>query len=92
MEYKSLKAWKEHDLLGNPDAIAHISVFWLSPQFVLMGIMDGLALYGIGDFFYVSGSRVNKEEVCTRTHRSSDWMGKNSEHRVYYDIRRGGHV
>ncbi|CAL5404371.1 unnamed protein product [Camellia sinensis] len=41
----------KHGLLGNPDAIAPISVFWLSPQFVLMGIMDGLARDGMEDFF-----------------------------------------
>ncbi|KAL7209662.1 hypothetical protein ACSBR1_031257 [Camellia fascicularis] len=51
VESKRLKALKEHGLLGNPDAIAPISVFWLSPQFVLMGIMDGLARDGMEDFF-----------------------------------------
>ncbi|CAL5415071.1 unnamed protein product [Camellia sinensis] len=51
VENKRLKALTEHGLSGNPDAIAPISVFWLSPQFVLMGIMDGLALGGMEDFF-----------------------------------------
>lgn len=51
VEYKRLKSLKEHGLLGNPNAIAPISVFWLSPQFVLMGIMDGLARDGMEDFF-----------------------------------------
>ncbi|KAI7984151.1 Protein NRT1/ PTR FAMILY 5.10 [Camellia lanceoleosa] len=51
VEYIRLKSLKEHGLLGHPDAIAPISVFWLSPQFVLMGIMDGLARDGMEDFF-----------------------------------------
>ncbi|XP_028058198.1 protein NRT1/ PTR FAMILY 5.4-like [Camellia sinensis] len=51
VEYKRLKSLKEHGLLGNPNAIAPISIFWLSPQFVLMGIMDGLARDGMEDFF-----------------------------------------
>ncbi|KAI8002980.1 Protein NRT1/ PTR FAMILY 5.10 [Camellia lanceoleosa] len=51
VEYKRLKSLKEHGLLGNPNAIAPISAFWLSPQFVLMGIMDGLARDGMEDFF-----------------------------------------
>ncbi|XP_028056593.1 protein NRT1/ PTR FAMILY 5.4-like [Camellia sinensis] len=51
VEYIRLKSLKEHGLLGHPDAIAPISIFWLSPQFVLMGIMDGLARDGMEDFF-----------------------------------------
>ncbi|KAI8004992.1 Protein NRT1/ PTR FAMILY 5.10 [Camellia lanceoleosa] len=51
VEYIRLKSLKEHGLLGNLDAIAPISVFWLSSQFVLMGIMDGLARDGMEDFF-----------------------------------------
>ena len=74
VEYKRLKALKEHDLLGNPDAIAPISVFWLSPQFVLMGIMDGLALYGIEDFFkYQVPESIRKRYALVLTEAVIGW-------------------
>ncbi|XP_028113317.1 protein NRT1/ PTR FAMILY 5.13-like [Camellia sinensis] len=74
VEYKRLKDLKEHDLLSNPDAIAPISVFWLSPQFVLMGIMDGLALYGIEDFLkYQVPESIRKRYALVLTESVIGW-------------------
>ncbi|XP_028115859.1 protein NRT1/ PTR FAMILY 5.10-like [Camellia sinensis] len=74
VECKRLKAFKEHGLLGNPDAIAPISVFWLSPQFVLMGIMDRLALYDIGDFFkYQVPESIRKRYALVLTEAVIGW-------------------
>jgi dipeptide/tripeptide permease len=34
------------------DSVATMSVFWLVPQFALMGVADGFALVGLQEYFY----------------------------------------
>ncbi|KAI7984685.1 Protein NRT1/ PTR FAMILY 5.4 [Camellia lanceoleosa] len=74
VEYIRLKSLKEHGLLGHPDDIAPISVFWLSSQFVLMGIMDGLARDGMEDFFkYQVPESMRKKYALVLTEAVIKW-------------------
>ncbi|XP_028114408.1 protein NRT1/ PTR FAMILY 5.10-like [Camellia sinensis] len=74
VEYIRLKSLKEHSLVGHPDAIAPISIFWLSPQFVQMGIMDGLARDGMEDFLkYQVPESMRKRYVLVLTEVVIGW-------------------
>ncbi|XP_030447340.2 protein NRT1/ PTR FAMILY 5.6-like [Syzygium oleosum] len=53
VEAKRLRMWK-HDILTQGRAMTKpsMSVFWLAPQFLILGLGDGFALVGLQEYFY----------------------------------------
>lgn len=51
-EGKRLHVAAAHDLLDNPKVSIPLSIAWLLPQYVLMGISDVFAIVGQQEFFY----------------------------------------
>nr|DAD26663.1 TPA_asm: hypothetical protein HUJ06_028131 [Nelumbo nucifera] len=51
VEARRLSVIRKHVLLEMPDNTIPMSVFWLLPQFLLLGALDGLARNDIKDFF-----------------------------------------
>lgn len=52
VETKRLEIVKEHDLVDMPSATIPMSVSWLVPQYVLLGIADVLFAIGLQELFY----------------------------------------
>ena len=52
IEKKRIHVAKSHDLLDSPRSVIPLSVFWLAPQFVLMGIACVFTLVGMQEYFY----------------------------------------
>eukprot|EP01018_Ginkgo_biloba_P005000 Gb_01342 [translate_table: standard] len=52
VETKRLDAAKSHGLLDSPKTKIPLSVFWLVPQFVLIGVADVFTLVGLQEYFY----------------------------------------
>jgi peptide/histidine transporter 3/4 len=52
IENKRIHVAKAHDLLNSPRSVIPLSVFWLTPQFVLMGIAGVFTLVGMQEYFY----------------------------------------
>ncbi|KAJ9545514.1 hypothetical protein OSB04_025221 [Centaurea solstitialis] len=50
VENKRLNLVKDH--LSNAKVSASMSVFWLAPQFIIIGIADGFTLVGLQEYFY----------------------------------------
>lgn len=50
VENKRLNLVKNH--LSNAKGSASMSVFWLAPQFIIIGIADGFTLVGLQEYFY----------------------------------------
>lgn len=51
-ERKRIHVAKTHGLLDSPRDTIPISVFWLTPQFVISGIADVFTLIGLQEYFY----------------------------------------
>ncbi|KAF8010857.1 hypothetical protein BT93_J1488 [Corymbia citriodora subsp. variegata] len=55
VEAKRLRTWK-HDVLaqgrGPATAEPSMSVFWLAPQYLILGLGDGFTLVGLQEYFY----------------------------------------
>jgi len=41
-----------HDLFDRPNTPIHASVFWLTPQFILVGRVDVLTVIAVQELFY----------------------------------------
>ncbi|KAI3848104.1 hypothetical protein MKX03_035773 [Papaver bracteatum] len=52
VEAKRLDIVKRHNFQDRPKETLPINVFWLTPQFMLLGAMDGFTYPGIKDFYY----------------------------------------
>ncbi|PIA51160.1 hypothetical protein AQUCO_01100180v1 [Aquilegia coerulea] len=52
VEAKRLNIVKQYNRQNKPKDTLPISVFWLLPQFLLLGAMDGFTYPGVKDFFY----------------------------------------
>ncbi|KAK9108461.1 hypothetical protein Syun_024472 [Stephania yunnanensis] len=52
VEAKRLDVVKQYGLENKPKETLPISIFWLTPQFLLLGAMDGFTYPGIKGFFY----------------------------------------
>ncbi|KAH9324466.1 hypothetical protein KI387_004644, partial [Taxus chinensis] len=52
IEIKRIHTAKSHGLLDRPKTTIPLSIFWLTPQFVLIGIADVFTLVGLQEFFY----------------------------------------
>ncbi|XP_042487460.1 protein NRT1/ PTR FAMILY 5.4-like isoform X1 [Macadamia integrifolia] len=51
VEIRRLGVVTQHGLLDKPKDTVPMSVFWLGPQFLLLGTMDGFVYFGIKNFF-----------------------------------------
>lgn len=52
IEKKRLKIAQEYDLVDKPSVTLPMSVWWLTPQYVLFGIADVFTVVGLQEFFY----------------------------------------
>lgn len=52
VEMKRLKVAQDYGLVDMPDVTLPMSIWWLTPQYVLSGIADGLTSVGLLEFFY----------------------------------------
>ncbi|KAF3445417.1 hypothetical protein FNV43_RR10593 [Rhamnella rubrinervis] len=52
VEMERLIVAKEYDLVDKPSATIPMSLWWLLPQYLLMGIADLFAMVGLTEFFY----------------------------------------
>ncbi|XP_068644502.1 protein NRT1/ PTR FAMILY 5.4-like [Aristolochia californica] len=51
VEAHRLKVVEKNDLINDPYEIVPMSIFWLFPRFILLGVIDGFAGDGLEDFF-----------------------------------------
>ncbi|GLJ42398.1 hypothetical protein SUGI_0878200 [Cryptomeria japonica] len=51
-EHKRIQSAKAHSLLDSPKTTLPLSIFWLVPQFVLIGMADVFTLVGLQEYFY----------------------------------------
>ncbi|KAI9115483.1 hypothetical protein K1719_013802 [Acacia pycnantha] len=52
VESKRVKTASDHNLLDSPKAIVPISVWWLIPQYILLGFVDAFCIVGTQHLFY----------------------------------------
>ncbi|KAG9151836.1 hypothetical protein Leryth_002108 [Lithospermum erythrorhizon] len=52
VEAKRLNVARKHGLLDEPKAIIPMTIWWLVPQYMLMGITDVLSYVGLQELFY----------------------------------------
>jgi peptide/histidine transporter 3/4 len=52
VEKKRTHVASTHGLLDTPKTAIPLSIFWLIPQFVLLGIADVFTLVGLQEYFY----------------------------------------
>ncbi|XP_078181954.1 protein NRT1/ PTR FAMILY 5.10-like [Carex rostrata] len=52
VETKRLKTAKEYGLIDQPDATIPMSLWWVVPQYVLIGMADVFTVVGLQEFFY----------------------------------------
>eukprot|EP00253_Pinus_taeda_P011016 PITA_11016 len=52
VERNRIHVAKTHGLLDSPRTVIPLSVFWLTPQFVVMGIANTFTLVGMQEYFY----------------------------------------
>ncbi|CAA7027241.1 unnamed protein product [Microthlaspi erraticum] len=52
VEMKRLKTAADYGLIDSPDATVPMSVWWLVPQYVLIGVSNVFTMVGLQEFFY----------------------------------------
>ncbi|MFS7910641.1 putative proton-dependent oligopeptide transporter family [Helianthus anomalus] len=52
VETKRLKVAREYGLLDDPDAVIPMKIWWLLPQYLLVGAGDVFTIVGMQEFFY----------------------------------------
>lgn len=52
VETKRLHTAREHGLIDNANATIPMSIWWLVPQYVILGICDVFTVVGLQEFFY----------------------------------------
>ncbi|CAL5422721.1 unnamed protein product [Camellia sinensis] len=81
VETRRLSVIRKHGLLDKPDEKIPMSMFWLLPQFLLLGALDGVAENGIMSFFKDQGPPSMRDYFVLFTRgviglgMRSDWTG-----------------
>ncbi|ONK56598.1 uncharacterized protein A4U43_C10F10530 [Asparagus officinalis] len=52
VEIRRLKTAQEFGLIDRPDVMIPMSIWWLVPQYILLGICDVFTMVGLQEFFY----------------------------------------
>ncbi|TVU36351.1 hypothetical protein EJB05_18283, partial [Eragrostis curvula] len=52
VEMKRLRVTRDAGLVNNPKAMLPMSLWWMVPQYVLIGVADVFAMIGLQEFFY----------------------------------------
>ncbi|KAH7568240.1 hypothetical protein JRO89_XS07G0265100 [Xanthoceras sorbifolium] len=52
VEMMRLKTAKEHGLVDEPNVTVPMSVWWLIPQYVVLGVTEACTMVGLQEFFY----------------------------------------
>ncbi|XP_061353707.1 protein NRT1/ PTR FAMILY 5.4-like [Gastrolobium bilobum] len=52
VEAKRVHVATKHNLLNNPQAVLPMSIWWLLPQYTILGIADAFTIVGLQELFY----------------------------------------
>ena len=51
VEMKRLKTAQEYGLVDTPNAMVPMKLWWLVPQYILLGVADVFTMVGLQEFF-----------------------------------------
>ncbi|KAL1542810.1 protein NRT1/ PTR FAMILY 5.10-like isoform X2 [Salvia divinorum] len=77
VERRRISVAIEHGLVDRPEATVPMSVWWLAPQYVLLGIADAFTMVGLQEFIFVSSFLISTIEWLTSQGSGVDWFSDN---------------